>query len=72
MRPATNHYEMVKNFDRLLKIEARVNMDYQRALERSDIVRGLRHAKRISMIDNRICNNAPFSVSPYSDMDSAT
>lgn len=67
MRPAVDHYEAVMNSAVLRKIEARVRADYDRAYERGDVDRGLRHANRIYMVEHRILTNGPGAISTYSD-----
>jgi hypothetical protein len=57
----------VKSATLLLKIEARVHADYDRAYERGDIDRGLRHADRICTVEHRILTNEQGDVSTYSD-----
>jgi hypothetical protein len=68
VRAARDQYEAVKNYHLLRAIEARVHTDFERARERGDIPRAMRHANRIYMIENRLWANAPV-ISTYSKAD---
>jgi hypothetical protein len=58
-----------KSYSQLLKIAARVETDFDRALERGDNERGVRHANRIYMIDERLWIEASVGrISGYSDL----
>jgi hypothetical protein len=59
----------VKKYHVLRAIEARVYVEYDRARERGDIPRAMRHANRIYMIESRLWTNALVGISAYSDLD---
>jgi hypothetical protein len=69
MRAAKNQSEAVRNYRVLRAIEARIHADYDRARERGDIPRAMRHANRIYMIESRLWTNAPVGLSTHSDLD---
>ena len=66
---ATMKNQKPKSYKQLLKIAARVETDFDRALERGDAARGSRHANRIYMIDERLWIDAPIDrISDYHDL----
>jgi hypothetical protein len=68
MRCPKNHVELAMNHALLGKIAERIQRDYENACERGDIQRGLRHANRINLIEERLVIESPVDdISNYSD-----
>jgi hypothetical protein len=65
-RQVKDHFEAVMYSATLRKIAERVQLDYDRAYERGDIVRGLRHARRIDMVEYAILANGSCEISSFS------
>jgi hypothetical protein len=54
-----DHFELALYGATLRRMAERIQRDYDLAYERDDIVRGIRHARRIEMIEYALIANSP-------------
>ena len=54
-----DHFELVLYGATLRKMEKRIWADFNAAYERGDTVRGMRHARRIELIEQRFFTHSP-------------